>query len=139
MTDIKQGRFLYGGVRTRVDPSRIRPVCLGRVSQDPLIFCQGIPRPGMSTCDECLDRNRRPVVLERLLRDEARRLLEMSWKRPSLVDHAELTVRLGEVRKFLRLAGLSCVDVDAEWNERFRLYKTGGGRSSFRELRGYNW
>lgn len=133
-------RWNYGGVRTpAVDPSRIRPTCLGRISTDPLVFCQNTPRPGRSVCDDCVDRTSRTAPLELLLRDEARRLLAKSWQRPGAVSHTVMAERLGEIRKFLRLAGLSCVDIDREWAERFRLYKADGGSGRFVELRGPNW
>lgn len=133
-------RWNFGGLPTpRVDPSRYRPTCLGRVSQDPLVFCQGTPRPGKAVCEDCLGQTGRQASLELLMRDEAARLLRSSWQRPGLVPHTMMAARLGEIRKFLRTAGLSCLDIDREWRERFERYKAAGGSGRFVELRGPSW
>lgn len=136
MTDMKTDRWTYGGIRKpAVDPSRIRRSCLGRISDDPLVFCQGIPRQGKSVCDECLVRNN--TSLEQVIRKEAKRLLAHSWLRGcSLSELGRIAARLEELRRFLTLAGCPTIDIDTEWRDRHFRYVEAGGKIPFRELRG---
>lgn len=136
MTDMKVGRWTYGGIRQpAVDPSRIRRSCLGRISDDPLVFCQGIPRPSKSVCDECLARN--DTRLEQIIRNQARRLLSRSWLPGCpLTELGTIAAHLEELRRFLTLAGCPTIDIDTEWRERHFRYVEAGGKIPFRELRG---
>lgn len=125
-------RWQYGGTRPPIDVSRIRPTCLGRVSGDPLVFCQNTPRPGQSVCEECKRRNNR--LLEDILRAAADKLIEEAWK--PYADNVGVAIRLGDVCGYLRAADLSTIDIKAKWKERFEAYKAAGGHAPWREIKG---
>lgn len=77
------------------------------------------------------------MTLEEAVNDQASELLLMSWQ--TYANNEALALRLGELMRLLRRAGLPYMFIRSEWDERFEKYKSQGGRAPYRELKGYDW
>lgn len=77
------------------------------------------------------------MTLEEVVNQQARDLLLKSWQK--YANNEALSLRLGELIKLLRRAGLPYMFIHSEWAERFQNYKSQGGRAPYRDLKGYDW
>lgn len=77
------------------------------------------------------------MTLEEILQAEAWRLVRKSWV-PN-TNNEIIAMRVGDYCAMLRKAGISTIEIKAEWKKRYEEYKAAGGRAYWRELKGYGW